>query len=146
MLYSLNPTTKEFLKMLWNNCKDKWPSHNDLGNRAVAGDLFTAENMFLTICLLDRLVPVNIDIRAQSDDPASVPRPISVQVPAHALQMNNPTYQLFQQVLTQATTQALMLPENDAAVFLQTQINNLFYVRIMKISNDNKITSENFSL
>ena len=126
--------------MLWNNCKDKWPSHNDLGNRAVAGDLFTVENMFMTICLLDRLVPVNINIPAQSGNPTSVPRALTVQVPAHALQMNNPTYQLFQQVLTQAMTQALTLPENDAVVFLQTQINNLFYVRIMKISiNDIKV-------
>ena len=140
MLHSLNPTTKEFLKMLWNHCKDKWPSHNDLGNRAVPGDFFTAENIFMAICILDRLVPVNIDIPAQSGDRASVPRSLTIHVPAHALQMNSLTCQLFQQVLDQATTQALTLPENHTSVFLQTQINNLFYVRIMKISiNDIKV-------
>ena len=35
--------------MLWNHCKDKWPSHNDLGNRAVPGDFFAAENIFMAI-------------------------------------------------------------------------------------------------
>ena len=126
--------------MLWNNCKDKWPSHNDLGNRADAGELFTAENIYMTICLLDRLVPLNFDMPPLSSDPASVRRDITVQVPAHALQLNCPTYQLFQQLLTPALTQALTLPDNDATVFLQTQINNLFYVSIMKISiNDIKV-------
>ena len=123
--------------MLWNNCKDKWPSHNDLGNRADAGELFTAENIYMTICLLDRLVPLNFDMPALSGDPASVRRNVTIQVPAHALQTNSPTYHLFQQYLAPFIKQALTLPENHAAVLLQTQTNNLFYVRMMKISIDN---------
>ena len=80
----------------------------------------------LVITNPDRLVPVQITIPAQPGNPASVPRALTVQVPAHALQQTGPTSQMLQQVLTQAITQALTLPESHAAVFLQNQINTAF--------------------
>lgn len=73
-----------------------------------------------------RLVPVQITIPAQPGNPASHPRALTVQVPAHALQQSGATSAILQSVLTQAITQALALPESHAAVFLQTQINNTF--------------------
>ena len=80
----------------------------------------------LVITNPDRLVPVQITIPAQPGNPASVPRALTVQVPAHALQQTGPTSAMLQQVLTQAITQALTLPESHAAVFLQNQINSAF--------------------
>ena len=74
----------------------------------------------------NRLVPVQITIPAQPGNPASHPRALTVQVPAHALQQSGSTSQILQSVLTTAITQALALPESHAAVFLQTQINNTF--------------------
>ena len=56
----------------------------------------------LVITNPDRLVPVQITIPAQPGNPASVPRALTVQVPAHALQQTGPTSQMLQQVLTQA--------------------------------------------
>ncbi|TRY63119.1 hypothetical protein TCAL_04928 [Tigriopus californicus] len=73
-----------------------------------------------------RLVPVQITIPAQPNNPSSQPRALTVQVPAHALQQSSNTSALLQTVLTQAITQALALPESHAAVFLQSQINNAF--------------------
>lgn len=77
----------------------------------------------------NRLVPVQITIPAQPGNPTSVPRALTVQVPAHALQQTGPTSQLLQQVLTQAITQALNLPETHAAKYLQTQINMAFNLK-----------------
>lgn len=76
----------------------------------------------------NRLVPVQITIPAQPGNPNSVPRALTVQVPAHALQQSGPTSAMLQQVLTQAITQALSLPESHAAIFLQTQINAAFKI------------------
>lgn len=74
----------------------------------------------------NRLVPVQITIPAQPGNPTSHPRALTVQVPAHALQPTSATSTLLQQVLTQAITQALTLPESHAAIFLQNRINNAF--------------------
>ncbi len=74
----------------------------------------------------NRLVPVQITIPAQPGNPTSHPRALTVQVPAHALQPTSATSALLQQVLTQAITQALTLPESHAAVFLQNRINSAF--------------------
>ncbi|XP_040574634.1 transcription initiation factor IIA subunit 1 [Lepeophtheirus salmonis] len=74
----------------------------------------------------NRLVPVQITIPAQPGNPNSVPRSITVHVPAHALQQNGPTSAMLQRVLTQAITKALTLPETHSAVFLQNQINTAF--------------------
>ena len=51
---------------------------------------------------------------------------VPVQVPAHALQQGGSSGSTLQQVLTQAITQALSLPAEHAAMFLQTQINQAF--------------------
>jgi len=74
----------------------------------------------------NRLVPVQITIPAQQGNPASQPRALTVQVPAHALQQGGTSGSTLQQVLTQAITQALSLPPEHAAMFLQTQINQAF--------------------
>ena len=76
----------------------------------------------------NRLVPVQIRIPAQQGNPASQPRALNVQVPAHALQQGGSSGSILQQVLTQAITrtQALSLPPEDAASFVQTQINQRF--------------------
>jgi transcription initiation factor TFIIA large subunit len=74
----------------------------------------------------NRSVPVQITIPAQPGNPASQPRALTVQVPAHALQQQGPTSQLLQQVLTQAITTALNLPQDAAERHLQSQINNAF--------------------
>merc|ERR1719433_902919 len=74
----------------------------------------------------NRLVPVQITIPAQPGNPTSQPRALTVQVPAHALQQQGPTSALLQQVLTQAITTALNLPQDSAERHLQSQINNAF--------------------
>ena len=74
----------------------------------------------------NRLVPVQITIPAQPGNPNSQPRALTVQVPAHALQQQGPTSALLQQVLTQAITTALNLPQDSAERHLQSQINNAF--------------------
>ena len=74
----------------------------------------------------NRLVPVQITIPAQQGNPNSQPRALTVQVPAHALQTGGSSGVTLQQVLTQAITQALSLPPEHAAMYLQTQINQAF--------------------
>ena len=74
----------------------------------------------------NRLLPVNITIPAQQGNPSSQPRALTVQVPAHALQTGGSSGNTLQQVLTQAITQALSLPPEHAAMYLQTQINQAF--------------------
>ena len=94
----------------------------------------------------NRLVPVQITIPAQQGNPSSQPRALTVQVPAHALQTGGSSGVTLQQVLTQAITQvrpvtnilhskcicnvcllqALSLPPEHAAMYLQTQINQAF--------------------
>ena len=50
-----------------------------------------------------------------------------LQVPAHALQQGSPSSTILQQVLTQAISQALNLPDPvEAASFLQSQILSAF--------------------
>ena len=91
------------------------------------GAASTSSGQQLVITDPNRLVPVQITIpAAQPGNPTSQPRQLTVQVPAHALQQSGQTAQILQNVLTQAITQALTLPESHAAVFLQTQINNTF--------------------
>ena len=90
------------------------------------GAASTSSGQQLVITDPNRLVPVQITIPAQPGNPTSQPRQLTVQVPAHALQQSGQTAQILQNVLTQAITQALTLPESHAAVFLQTQINNTF--------------------
>ena len=97
---------------------------DDGTGRASSGSGASAPQLVITNP--DRLVPVQITIPAQPGNPASVPRALTVQVPAHALQQTGPTSVMLQQVLTQAITQALSLPESHAAVFLQNQINTAF--------------------
>jgi len=92
---------------------------------AAAGGAPGAGNQ-LVITDPNRLVPVQITIPAQPGNPASQPRALTVQVPAHALQQSGTTAALLQSVLTQAITQALTLPESHAAVFLQQQIDTAF--------------------
>jgi len=74
----------------------------------------------------NRLVPVQITIPAQQGNPSSQPRALTVQVPAHALQTGGSSGVTLQQVLTTAITQALTLPPEHAAMYLQTQINQAF--------------------
>jgi transcription initiation factor TFIIA large subunit len=75
----------------------------------------------------NRMMPVQITIPAQPGHPGSVPKALTVQVPAHALQQGTPSSSILQQVLTQAITQALNLPDSmQAALFLQAQINSAF--------------------
>ena len=95
------------------------------GAAAAAGGAGAGQQQ-LVITDPNRLVPVQITIPAQPGNPASQPRALTVQVPAHALQQQGSSSALLQQVLTTAITQALALPESHAAVFLQTQINNTF--------------------
>jgi len=52
----------------------------------------------------NRLVPVQITIPAQQNNPNSQPRALTVQVPAHALQPSSNSGSTLQQVLTQAIT------------------------------------------
>jgi hypothetical protein len=68
-----------------------------------------------------------ITIPAQPGHPNSAPKALTVQVPAHALHPGTPSSAILQQVLTQAITQALNLPDvMQAALFLQSQINSAF--------------------
>merc|ERR1712227_476070 len=76
----------------------------------------------------NRLVPVQITIPAQQGNPQSQPRALTVQVPAHALQQQGPTSQLLQQVLTQAITTALDLPQHEAERHLQNHVNQTFKI------------------
>ena len=85
-----------------------------------------ANTQQLVITDPNRLVPVQITIPAQPGNPQSQPRALTVQVPAHALQQQGPTSALLQQVLTQAITTALNLPQDSAERHLQSQINNAF--------------------
>ena len=79
----------------------------------------------------NRLMPVQITIPAQPGHPNSVPKALTVQVPAHALQPGSQTSPILQQVLTQAITQALNLQDSmQAALYLQGQINNAFKLDI----------------
>ena len=53
----------------------------------------------------NRLVPVQITIPAQQNNPNSQPRALTVQVPAHTLQPSSYSGTTLQQVLTQAVTE-----------------------------------------
>lgn len=75
-----------------------------------------------------RLVGVQITIPAQPGNASSQPRALTVHVPAHALQQQGPTSSLLQQVLTQAITSALNLPQGAAEEHLQSQINKTFNI------------------
>jgi len=93
---------------------------------ARAGRTAGAGTQHVVISDPNRLVPVQITIPAQPGNPASQPRALTVQVPAHALQQGGPSGSTLQHVLTQAITQALTLPAEHAAIFLQNQINSAF--------------------
>lgn len=76
-----------------------------------------------------RLMPVQITIPPQPGNPNSAPRALTVHVPAISLTAGTPANGLLQQVLTQAITQALDLPDSKhATLFLQTQINYAFKI------------------
>merc|ERR1712080_741851 len=92
------------------------------GARAGFGNRGAASQRHVVISDPNRLVPVQITIPAQQGNPASQPRALTVQVPAHALQQGGSSGSTLQQVLTQA----LALPAEHAAMFLQTQINQAF--------------------
>ena len=94
-----------------------------------AGAGTTGSGQQLVITDPNRLVPVQITIPAQPNNPNSQPRALTVQVPAHALQQQGPTSQLLQQVLTQAITAALNLSQESAERHLQSQINQAFSLR-----------------
>jgi len=74
----------------------------------------------------NRLVPVQITIPAQANNPNSQQRALTVQVPAHALQTSSNSGTTLQTVLTNAITMALSYPQEEAAKFLQQQINQAF--------------------
>jgi transcription initiation factor TFIIA large subunit len=74
----------------------------------------------------NRLVPVQITIPAQANNPNSQPRALTVQVPAHALQPKSNSGTTLQTVLTSAITTALSYPQGEAAKFLQNEINIAF--------------------
>jgi len=74
----------------------------------------------------NRLVPVQITIPAQANNPNSQPRALTVHVPAHALQPSSSSGTTLQTVLTNAITMALSYPQDEAAKFLQNQINMAF--------------------
>merc|ERR1712080_597204 len=96
------------------------------GARAGFGGRGAASQQHVVMSDPNRLVPVQITIPAQQGNPASQPRALTVQVPAHALQQGGSSGSTLQQVLTQAIPQALALPADHAAMFLQTQINQAF--------------------
>ena len=93
---------------------------------AANGDGAAGGNPQLVITDPERLVPVQITIPAQPGNLQSQPRALTVQVPAHALQPMSSSSSVLQNLLTQAITQALDLPESHAATFLQEQINSTF--------------------
>ena len=95
----------------------------DLRQGAVGG-----QQQHLVITDPSRLVPVSITVPAQSGQPSSVQRGLTVFVPAHSLDPSGPTSAVLQQVLTQAVTQALNLQEEHATQYLQEQINNAFKI------------------
>jgi len=74
----------------------------------------------------NRLMPVQITIPAQQNNANSQPRALTVQVPAHALQQGSNSGTTLQQVLTQAITMALNYRQEEAARFLQQQIDAAF--------------------
>jgi len=71
----------------------------------------------------NRLVAVHISIPAGQGNPAA--RTFTLQVPAHALQ-GSYSGSTLERVLNQAITQALSLPPDQAAVYLQSQVNLAF--------------------
>ena len=76
----------------------------------------------------NRLVAVHISIPAGQGNPAArtfTMRTFTLQVPAHALQGGTRGSTL-ERVLNQAITQALSLPPDQAAVYLQSQVNLAF--------------------
>jgi len=85
-----------------------------------------AQQQHVIISDPNRLVPVQITIPAQPNNPNSQPRSLTVQVPAHALQQGSNSGSTLQQVLTQAITMALAYPQEEAARFLQQQIDAAF--------------------
>jgi len=74
----------------------------------------------------NKLVPVQITIPPQANNPNSQPRALTVQVPAHALQSTSNSGSTLQTVLTNAIASALTYPEEEAAKFLQQHINAAF--------------------
>ena len=94
--------------------------------QAVSTGGASANPQQLVITDPNRLVPVQITIPAQPGNPNSQQRALTVHVPAHALQQQRPSSALLQQVLTQAITTALNLPQGEAERHLQSQINNAF--------------------
>eukprot|EP00088_Acartia_fossae_P028024 TRINITY_DN287_c0_g1_i3.p1 TRINITY_DN287_c0_g1~~TRINITY_DN287_c0_g1_i3.p1 ORF type:complete len:195 (+),score=54.69 TRINITY_DN287_c0_g1_i3:45-629(+) len=74
----------------------------------------------------NRLMPVQITIPAQANNPNSTQRALTVQVPAHALQPSSNSATTLQNVLTNAITMALSYPQDEAAKFLQQEINSAF--------------------
>jgi len=77
----------------------------------------------------NRLVPVQITIPAQQNQANSQPRALTIQVPAHALQQGSSSGSTLQQVLTQAITVALSYRQEEAARFLQQQIDAAFRLK-----------------
>jgi len=80
----------------------------------------------MTITDPNGLVPVQITIPAQQNNPNSQPRKLTVQVPGHALQQGSNSGTTLQRVLTQAITMALAFPQDEAARYLQQQIDSAF--------------------
>jgi len=74
----------------------------------------------------NRLVPVQITIPAQQNNANSQPRALTVQVPAHALQQGSNSGTTLQQVLTRVIAMALNYRQEEAARFLQQQIDAAF--------------------
>ena len=70
----------------------------------------------------NRLVAVHISIPAGQGNPA---RTLTLEVPAHALQRGTNGSTL-ERVVTQAITQVLSLLPDQAAVYLQSQVNLAF--------------------
>ena len=106
------------------NARSQQPNAGATASAANTGQANQTQQLVITDP--NRLVPVQITIPAQPGNPNSQPRALTVQVPAHALQQQGPTSALLQQVLTQAITTALNLPQDSAERHLQSQINNAF--------------------
>jgi len=92
----------------------------------VAGAGAGAPAQTLVISDPNKLVPVQITIPAQANNPNSQPRALTVQVPAHALQPTSNSGSTLQTVLTNAIASALTYPQEEAAKFLQQHINAAF--------------------
>eukprot|EP00088_Acartia_fossae_P031951 TRINITY_DN32740_c0_g1_i1.p1 TRINITY_DN32740_c0_g1~~TRINITY_DN32740_c0_g1_i1.p1 ORF type:complete len:201 (-),score=44.31 TRINITY_DN32740_c0_g1_i1:328-891(-) len=103
-----------------------------MGNNAAGGAAAPAggggqqQPQHVVISDPNRLVPVQITIPAQQNNPNSQPRALTVQVPAHALQQGSNSGSTLQQVLTAAITVALAYPQEEAARYLQQQIDIAF--------------------